>query len=74
MEIKEVKDTIIRWAKGCNTIEQVEALEKFTQETFPVLFEKKESELVIDLAKGELLDAMFFQRAMINDIYENLLA
>lgn len=66
MDIVEVKDTIIKWICSCDRIEQVDGLEKSAPDIIDTLFDKKESPLVIAMAKATLTTVMEEQKKLLN--------
>ena len=66
MEIVDVKDTIVKWICSCDRIEQVEGLEKSAPDIIDTLFDKKESALVIAMAKATLITVMETQKQLLN--------
>ena len=66
MDIVDVKDTIVKWICSCDRIEQVEGLEKSAPDIIDTLFDKKESALVIAMAKATLITVMETQKQLLN--------
>lgn len=68
MDIKEVRDTVLRWVHSCNRVEQLDRLQKSAPEIIYTLFDKTESELSIDLTVGQLLTAIDLQKEKIKKL------
>ena len=66
MDIYDVGDTILKWARSCNTIEQLEGLEKSGPEIIDTLFGKTETTVVIAATKDMLYHEIKERKLFIN--------
>ena len=72
MEIKEVKEVLLRWIRSCDRAEQIDGLEKSAPAIIDNLFSYSVSQLTIELTKAELQLSMDSQLLIINDAYETI--
>jgi hypothetical protein len=66
MDIKDIRDLLLKWLQSCETTEQVFFFKEVVEDYIVKRFEGKETQLVIDAAKGFLIDQMDIQLTILN--------